>query len=393
MPSRPFVPRVSRYLPVLAFVVLIFLPLVFVGKWELLGPGLSENRPTYIFPKKWSINYAQQVSDFFNDNLGFRNALVFLGSKVMFGLGVSSTHPSVIVGEGGWLFFTDVPSDSGRAFMKDFRGRHNFTADEIAAIHQNFENIGQAFSRCGMTFVLWLTPNKQTIYGEHLTGFREAKGAKRLDQLVEALREINGLQLVDARTALLAAKTSFKDYDLYLRTDTHWNGLGAFVAYRSLIADLMHGLTLTKLENADLANYEIRISPFSGGDLATTMLNAKWRFIDTKVDLLPRFARLASIVPKEEITASTGLPITATWSNWKNPEGVNSVVIYGDSFGIGAAPYIQEHFGRGHFIRDHVVDGEVVGRLRANVVIQQIVERYIGILISKPKNLDKLCGI
>ena len=393
MTSRSFVPRVSRYLPVLAFVVLIFLPLVFVGQWGLLGFGLSENRPTQTFPKKWSIKYAQQVNDFFNDNLGFRNALVFLGSKVMFGLGVSSTHPSVIVGEDGWLFFTDAPSDRGRAFMKDFRGRQNFTADEIAAIHQNFENIGQAFSRCGVTFVLWLLPNKQTIYGEHLIGFREAKGGKRLDQLVEALRGIKGLQLVDARPALLAAKTSFKDHDLYLRTDTHWNGLGAFVAYISLIADLNHVLTLTKLEDADLANYEIRTSPFSEGDLATTMLNARWRFTDTNVDLLPRFARLASKLSLEEIAASTGLAMTATWSNWTNPAGVNSAVIYGDSFGMEAVPYIQEHFGRGHFIRDHVVDGEVVGKLRANVVIQEVVERYIGLLLTKPKNLDKLCGV
>ena len=351
---------------------------MFVGQRTLLGFDLSENRPERPFPKILSISYLERVSDFFNDNHGFRNALVFLGSKVMIGIGISSTHHSVIVGEDGWLFFTDDQSDRGRATMKDFRGRQGFTLDEIAAIRRNFEKIGHAFSRCGIPFVLWLIPNKQTIYGEHLIGFREARGGKRLDQFVDALHGIEGLQVVDARQSLLAAKTSIAGHDLYLRTDTHWNGLGAFVAYRSLMAELKQVLTLQKLEDADLANYDIRSSPFSGGDLAANMLNERWRFTDRSVDLLPRFTRLASKVSA---------------SSWTNPAVAKSIVIYGDSFSFGAVPYIQEHFGRGHLIIDYAVDGEVVGKLRPDVVIEEIVERHIGYLVAEPTNLDKLCGI
>ncbi len=381
----------------LAFVVSVFLPLVFIGHRAILGFGLSENRAIHTFPTRWSVNYPQLVSDFFNDNHGFRNALVDLGSKVMIGLGVNSTHPSVIVGKDGWLFFTDDQSDRGRAFMKDFRGRQNFTPAEIAAIRQNFKDIGHAFSRCGVPFVLWLVPNKQTIYGEYLAGFREAKGHRRLDQLVEALREVDGLQLVDARQALVAAKTSL-GHDLYYHTDTHWNGLGAFVAYRSLLADLKQILPSLRLEAADLANYKIRTSPFSNGDLATTMLNAGWRFRDMSVDPFPRFARST---PKpspeekpsqEEMKVREGVARTSTTSSWINPAAANSVMIFGDSFALGAILYMQEDFGQGYYVASNVLDGEVIGKLRPDVVIEEIVERHSAWLVAKPRNLDKLCG-
>ncbi len=228
------------------------------------------------------------------------------------------------------------------------------------------------------------------VFGEHLTGFREARGGKRLDQLLEALRGTEDLQWIDSRPALLAAKTNFEGRDLYFRTDTHWNGLGAFVAYESLMAGLEPTLNLPRLENLDPARYEIRISPFSGGDLSANMLNAQWRFRDSKIELVPRFPLFAVDVATAEIVASAGVAIPDL-SGWANRAAVKTMVVYGDSFAKHVILYLREHFSRGYFIPEHVIDGEAVGKLRPDVVILEIVERNLASLLDKPKNLDKAC--
>jgi hypothetical protein len=68
------------------------------------------------------------------------------------------------------------------------------------------------------------------------------------------------------------------------------------------------------------------------------------------------------------------------------------MVLYGDSFANAVIPYFREHFGRGYFISDYIVDGEISGKLRPNLVILQIVERNLASLAAKPRNLDALCG-
>lgn len=382
----------SRHLAAVVFLVLIFLPLVFLGRTELLGSDLAENRYPQPFPKSWSVKYLERVSQFFNDNHGFRNALVLLGGRVMLGLGIKSSHPSVIVGEDGWLFYQDDGSERGRATMKDFRGRQRVAPDQLALIRGNLESIDRAFRRCGVRFVVWLIPNKQTIYGEHLTGFAEARGRRRLDQLVAALGEMRGLHWDDARPALLAAKGRFDGRDLYFRTDTHWNGLGAFIAYESLISGLAPALNLPRLENADPARYEIRMSPYPDGDLSANMLNARWRFKDSRVELVPRFTRSAAEVPPDKAAASAGVSIPKLKSVWTNPAAARTMVMYGDSFAPAAIPYLREHFGRGYFILDNVVDGEAIGKLQPDVVILQVAERLLASLAVKPRNLDRLCG-
>ena len=390
MPVARSIHPVLRHLATLAFLVLIFLPLILLGRPAALGYDLLENRLPHDFPKSWSVKYLEHVGSFFSDSHGFRNALVLLGGRVMLSIGINSTHPGVVAGEDGWLFYLDENSDRGRATMKDFRGRQPFTPDHLATIRANLESVGRAFRRCGVPFVVWLVPNKQTVYGEHLTGFKEAKGGKRLDQLVEALRETKELPWIDARPALFAAK-DVDHRELYFRTDTHWNGLGAFVAYESLMAGLMPMLGLAWTENAASARYDIKISPFSMGDLSSNMLNAQWRFKDSSVELVPRFAQTAVEVPTDQVIASAGVAIPNLSSSWMNPEGKKAMVLYGDSFANAVIPYFREYFGRGYFISDYIVDGEISGKLRPNLVILQIVERNLASLAEKPRNLDTLC--
>jgi len=382
---------VFRRLPALAFVLPVFLPLMFLGRPELLGSTLSENRSARDFPKTWSIRYPERLSAYFNDNFGFRNALLSFGSRVMFALGVPSTHPSVVVGRDGWLYYTDY-EDLGRATMNDFRGRMPFRPNELARIRRNAELLGQAFSRCGVPLVLWLVPNKQSIYGEYLSGFKEAKDGKRLDQVLEVLRDVKGMLVVDARRELLAAKAGFEGRDLYYRTDTHWNDLGAFVAYGALVNRLRDVIPLPNPGNTEIARYEIRTVPFSGGDLSANMLNASWRFADTQVSLVPHFARTARQTAKSEAAEHAGLEESALWSSWANPGANASVVVYGDSFSHNVIPHLEEHFRRGYVIGSHDLDGEVIGRLGPDLVILQMVERYTGQLMTPARNLDKLCA-
>jgi hypothetical protein len=381
---------ISKHAAALAFAVLISLPLVLLGHPALLGAALSESREPSAFPTQWSARYLERVGDFFNDYHGFRNALVLLGSRVMPWLGVTSSHPSVVVGEKGWLFFTDDSSDRGRATMKDFRGRSRLAPERVAEIRRNLENLGREFGRCRIGFALWLIPNKQSIYGEHLTGFKEAKEGKRIDQVVAALSGVKGMLLVDGRSPLLAKKDL--GVDLYFRTDTHWNNLGALVSYEALFARLTPALGLPK-RDAGTERYGFATVPFTSGDLAANMLFAPWRFPDTSVNLVPLFTR--SAVGKRYDAPARPAPPDALSSlvyAWTNPAAGGSVLYYGDSFAERTIPYIQERFGRGHLLLDNIVDGRAVGSLKPDLVILEIVERHVDWLAAPPRNLEEFCG-
>ena len=88
----------------------------------------------------------------------------------------------------------------------------------------------------GAKYLLVSTPDKHTVYPEHLPAWLE-QGAQlsKVQQLVTYMKAHSTVEVLDLSKALIEAKQT---RDVYLQTDTHWNEFGAFVAYRAVIQAL-----------------------------------------------------------------------------------------------------------------------------------------------------------
>jgi hypothetical protein len=127
-----------------------------------------------------------------------------------------------------------------------------------------------------------LGPDKGTIYPEFLPDWAQPAAETATDTLLANVSQ--GLY-VDTRPALRTAKSQFSE-SLYYKTDTHWNSLGAWVAFRAFEKDIAR----TEPELQLLSENHVRISKVNqrqGGDLAKFLsLKETLRDSEVVVDIL-----------------------------------------------------------------------------------------------------------
>lgn len=128
-------------------------------------------------------------------------------------------------GKDDWLF-------NGEEFSQEVSKLKLSTlpdSNSIEAIRAEFVNISNAAKRAGAEVILFIVPNKSSIYQEYLPDSIKVSRNRYIEPYIDALRTVPHLNVYDATATLRAAKE--KNRLLYFRTDTHWNALGAYVAF------------------------------------------------------------------------------------------------------------------------------------------------------------------
>ena len=98
-----------------------------------------------------------------------------------------------------------------------------------------------------------VAPDKASIYPDKLPEqIKSLPPQSKLDKLISYLKNNNLPVIVDLRPVLRAAR---QDQDVYYKTDTHWNGYGAFVAYTTIINAL--GSSYPELKPYKTADLEL----------------------------------------------------------------------------------------------------------------------------------------
>src|SRR5262249_42992746 len=160
---------------------------------------------------------------------------------------------------------------------------------------------------------------------------------------------------------------------------------GAYYAYRAVADRLAADRAINAPQLALLENYEIRIAPYKAGDIAARILYLS----DRPADVAP------ILEPKPQLPS----PIMTQPGNWpafRNSDGRGRLVINGDSFAGTIAEFLARHFEEtavfDSFQPRAAFDGELVRRLRADVFIAEIAERFLPLLAFPPRDLDKACA-
>jgi len=180
---------------------------------------------------------------------------------VLYPFGISTDPRQVIVGREGWLFLGDQHENT---LTVDRRPPSKADVDLGQEIGSASKAWGAYLSRRGVRmFRVMIGPNKGTIYSEYLPFWAKPSIPNATDALLSGT---GAPHYVDVRPALLSAKVNHSA-SLYYKTDTHWNSLGAGIAFQAFAQQVSS--SAPEIEWPPQTAYELdRVNPRRGGDLA-----------------------------------------------------------------------------------------------------------------------------
>ncbi len=351
----------------IVFAMLFFLGIslhwmAWIFKWQDLPS--AEKRLLADAPKVTSVqnlvDYPRAAEQYINDHYFSRNRLTAFYYSIRIHLLKEIYFPSVVLGKEKWLYF------SGESNLDDYQRANPFTDKQMNRLKQYLDSLNQELKMRGVTFLVVIAPDKEGIYPENLPDdIRPIGNKSRLDYLIEYFNQHADTKLIDLRPALLNAKTKRQ---VYYRSDTHWNDYGTLAVYQTLLNLLEPRYPVLQAHQLD--EYTVQPQDWSG-DL-TNFLALQRGFAEQTDVLIPSFALQAREIP-------TNIDTMKVYEVADNR--LPRMMLYHDSFGLELIPFLAEHFQRSIYRSTRDVDLALVSHEKADIVILEVVERWLDKLL------------
>lgn len=253
--------NINAALWLICFALLLLMPrAVWTVAADRFETDATENTIQTAPPKLTKENYqsfADACEEYYNNNVPFRSQLITFNSLMDLNFfKEKSINDKVVIGDNDWLFY------SAESDIEDYKGTNLFTQTQLELIEDNLMVSKAYLDSRNIEFVLFIAPNKETVYGEeNLPSYYKKGDLTRVDQLVAYLRENTNLRIVYPVEEMYAYRD---EWPLYWHYDTHWNPAGGYIGARALLAEL--GIEVPAPENVTFTPDD-----FSGYDLARMM--------------------------------------------------------------------------------------------------------------------------
>lgn len=305
-------------------------------------------------------------------------------------LGISINPGQVVLGKDGWFFLGDDHAQS--ISIK----RTGVTSQNLPAVEAVVKN-GVAWQRWlalhGVKqYRVLIGPDKDSIYPEYLPDWAAHTGPS----VSTALLKLAGPDLyVDAFTPLLQSKNKYPP--LYFKTDTHWNRLGAWVAFNALSESLGRAEPQLRWPDPSLVKVD-KIVKIPGGDLSRFQRVERWthdhdvvlndgNLKGLSVELIDYATSTSKSLGRNEPLEAPRKPLLVVSKGALNDK---RVLWLRDSFGISLSPFIAQTFSQVLQVHYESVDGsqfaELVESFKPDYVIFSAVERVsrMGLFLAPP---------
>ena len=312
----------------------------------------------------------------FADRFGARASLLRLHNRLLVRVFGVSPAPHVLIGRDGWLFFL---GEEGTSFDRYYRGTPALGDAEIARIVAELARRARYLASQRIAYVVTIAPDKATIYPEHLPAWATKRfGASALARLTDAIRVEGTIRFVDLRAPLEAAKVRER---VYYATDSHWNLLGASIAYREIMRAVADALAPRPIAIAPVAlpPYVPAVDVYRG-DLAR-MTGDPGPFGE------PDYAPLGKVLatPQARCARREDDGSKPVFESYACPRpGLPRAVVYCDSMAIPLVPLLSENFSHVAYVSSHALDPAFIARERPDVVIDEMVERAMLAPVATP---------
>lgn len=344
---------------IILFVILIVSPSFtypFVEKY--VDTVNYENRILKEKPMLTAENYstfAEEFEAYYNDNIPFRNQLIRLNNSIDFFVFHQSSNEGVAIGKEGWLFHSS--DDDGNA-LKQSLGYWKYSDEELQKIAGNLMTAKRILENRGIEFILYIAPNKATIYMDKTPDEYKVKDSVTCtDQLIEYLREKTDIRVVYPKEELLKARKENPDIYFYRKLDSHWNEAGAYIGAQCLASEL--GIEMQAFQ-------ELSLQPYFSIDCG--------------------LMQGLGIVIEDEDVGYHILGSNEGNTEYKEfakgfiyqTEGADprTLFVNRDSFSMALAPYIAPYFEKSVWVHRSDFEQEQILAYEADIFILETVERY-----------------
>lgn len=369
---------------IIVFAILLWMPTVdyFVHVDRAQAP--DENRLPAPSPRLGRLDVAGArtflagTEAYFNDHFGFRRQLIRWNHQWKDRLYRSGrSADQVIVGQNGWLFFTEGQ------MIEHFLGLEQFTPRQLQAWQRLLERRRDWLAARGIKYLFVVPPDKQSVYPENLPAWlldaRPAGHPTKLDQFLEYMKAHSTVEVLDLRPALLAGK---KIAPTYLQNDTHWNWYGGFLGSQEMIKALSHqmpDLPPLRMEDFDWTN-----APAAGGDMARILGKKeqpeKNNFVFTPKPPLvaPQSWQITNIIRIRNPNDQAKVNYLVENTNLANQPV--DLVVFHDSFGKAFRQFLGYSFHRIVFVWENKeFNPRIITDNHPQIVISEMLERYFNI--------------
>lgn len=264
----------------------------------------------------------------------------------------------VLAGRHGRLFLAQDTHDSHRQFV----GQRPLSADELDAWERGTRARQARIAAKGARLIQLIGPAPQAVHATDLpepvtlSPDRPAlQLLRRLRRLVPPPELLYPLDELRPASALL---------DTFSKTDSHWNELGAYLAYEAVLQALGDAAPVRRLARSEVSFHETCFA----GDLGEKTLPAR-----ASVFLRARVHQVRARLVGDNRVRNHGRE--AEFACDAAPPG--RCVVFGDSWAYAMMPFLAESFRRLVFRhRVNVVDDDLVETERPDVVLTILTERF-----------------
>lgn len=315
-------------------------------------------RPNLTIGTWFSNRYQPAMEKYLSDRFGGRTTLVRWNADLHVDALRTSSNHIVVVGRGGWLLY------AGEQALAPYQPDQPPPTNAVSWVALA-KVMRDELQQRGIPFIILVVPNPPTVATETLpAGYRKSPQTN-LDAFLSAAVG-SGLNIINPTTDLIAAR---KLSEVYARTDSHWNAFGALVGTNTLLRGVHAVSPLVNPWPAD--SYRVIRSNQPVGDLAAA-LGLGGTSATSTVELQRAVTAQPAPTPEYGIRLQQE-PRAFTTSDASRPRAV----IFRDSYANTMMPYLNESFSRVVYVRSRLAIPEVIATENPDVVIMEIVERYL----------------
>ena len=247
----------------------------------------------------------------------------------------------VLAGKDNYLFYKTTIDGFP---IYDYMGINHFTEEELAQIHANLTGMRDAFEQMGIDFYVVGLPNKESVYEQYMPDtISRVNTVTRADQVAEYLWNNSDVTFIYPKQELI---DTGKEKQLYYKTDTHWNQIGAFIGFQQFY-EAAFGVR----EQLTDVSFDEPMDNFAG-DLAT----------------------IAGVSDKYSIDTVYQLDATTVNPDMMRDE---TVFVVGDSFGGFFTTMAKAYFSEVEWIDPNAFTMSMVEEKHPDIIIFECVERYM----------------
>lgn len=311
--------------------------------------------------------FIRKFNDYYSSVFAFRGDLlwIYLSMKEE----IFKTNPlpqKVVKGLDGWYF----PGDSFGDVIKESKGIEHFSNKELDDIKKQIIERQSWLSEKKAHFYLAVAPDKLSIYGDYLP-IRKS-GKKTTVEQLDSISQ-NSFNFIDLRKDFPKASAM----QLYYKTDSHWNDLGAYFGYTALLKYINSEfpevpiLSLTDMLADTIASQATDLTAMLGIAIS-----------EKTIRLTPKHADLVVVLEKKYPVPVNYNNNPANYENrFKSNVNQLKVLVFHDSFTSNLKKYLNASFGEMTFIWRHTFDKKLIESEQPDIVIQIIVERHLEVLV------------